>query len=61
MTTEELLDAIEAIRVKNNKAHMDIYRLAFKHAPEEARAIVGQIMEYDRQISDLDLMLVATR
>ena len=32
---------------------MDILRLAFQHAPDEARKLMGRVNEYDQRISDL--------
>ena len=40
MTDFEIIDAIEKVRTKNNINWMNILRLAFKHAPSEARDIV---------------------
>jgi hypothetical protein len=49
----DLIDQIESIRAKNNKNWMDILRLAFKHAPEDAAAIVAEIYKQDQSISEL--------
>ena len=43
MTDFEVIDAIEKVRTKNNINWMNILRLAFKHAPSEARDIVKKI------------------
>jgi len=53
MTDLEIIDAIEKVRSKNNVNWMDILRLAFKHAPEEARALIGKVNECDDEISQL--------
>jgi hypothetical protein len=53
-----IIDQIEAVRRKNNKNWMDLLRLAFKHAPEEAAAIVADIYREDKEISDLAAKLV---
>ena len=53
MTDLEIIDAIEAVRTKNNVNWMDILRLAFKHAPEDARKLMGKVNEYDGRISEL--------
>lgn len=53
MTDLEIIDAVEAVRTKNNKNWMDILRVAFKHAPEEARPILAEINKSDGQISKL--------
>lgn len=49
----KLIDQIEAIRGKNNKNWMDLLRLAFRHAPEDAAAIVADIYRADADISQL--------
>lgn len=53
MTPDEIIDQIEAVRTKNNKNWMDILRLAFRHAPEEASRIVASIYREDSEISAL--------
>ena len=53
MTDLEIIDEIEKIRSKNNVNWMDILRVAFKHAPEEARAIMTKINKDDNRISEL--------
>lgn len=53
MTDLEIIDQIEKIRSKNNINWMNILRLAFKHAPNEARTIVSKINLDDQRISDL--------
>ena len=52
-TDLEIIDEVENIRTKNNVNWMDILRLAFKHAPEDARTLMGRVNEYDGRISDL--------
>ena len=52
-TDFEIIDEVENIRTKNNVNWMDILRLAFKHAPEEARVLMGRVNEYDGRISAL--------
>ncbi|MDB4587516.1 hypothetical protein N9098_00115 [bacterium] len=49
----EIIDAVEEVRSKNNKNWMDILRVAFKHAPEEARPILAEINKSDGKISML--------
>lgn len=49
----DLIDQIEKIRGKNNKNWMDLLRLAFKHAPEEAGQIMAEIYKMDGDISQL--------
>lgn len=53
MTDLQIIDAVEAVRTKNNKNWMDILRVAFKHAPEEARPILAEINKSDSEISRL--------
>jgi hypothetical protein len=53
MTDLEIIDAVEAVRTKNNKNWMDILRVSFKHAPEEARPILAEINKSDGEISRL--------
>lgn len=48
-----VINAIEKIRSKNNKNWMDIMRLAFKFAPKQASSLVKKINEHDKKISDL--------
>jgi len=53
MTDLEIIDAVEEVRTKNNKNWMDVLRIAFKHAPEEARPVLAEINKSDSQISKL--------
>jgi methionyl-tRNA formyltransferase len=53
MTDLEIIDEIEKIRSKNNVNWMDVLRLAFTHAPNEARAIMAKINNDDNRISEL--------
>jgi hypothetical protein len=53
MTDLEIIDEIEKIRSKNNVNWMDILRLAFKHAPDEARLIMSKVNKDDNKISEL--------
>lgn len=48
-----IIDDIEAVRTRNNKNWMDILRLAFRHSPQEAAAILREIYKEDKEISDL--------
>jgi len=52
-TDLEIIDEVEQIRTKNNVNWMDILRLAFKHAPDDARKLMGRVNEYDSRISEL--------
>lgn len=53
MNDLEIIDEVEKVRTKNNKNWMDILRIAFKHAPEEARPILAEINKSDGKISRL--------
>lgn len=53
MTDLEIIDEIEKIRGRNNVNWMDILRLAFKYAPDEAREIMSKINSDDGDISKL--------
>lgn len=50
---EEIIDEIEAIRVKNNKNWMDLLRLAFKSNPVETKEILVDIYKKDESITKL--------
>lgn len=41
------------MRIRNNKNWMDILRLAFKYAPNEAKKIMADIGKYDSEINKL--------
>jgi len=43
---------IEIIRRSNNTLWMNLLRLAFRHAPDDARRIMKEITENDREISE---------
>jgi len=49
----KIIGEIEKIRTKNNVNWMDILRLAFTHAPEEAKKMMKKIDHEDNRISDL--------
>jgi len=49
----KIIDDIEKVRSKNNVNWMDILRLAFIHAPEDAKELMKKIDHEDTQISDL--------
>lgn len=53
MTDLEIIDKIEKIRSNNNINWMNILRLGFKYAPDEARDIVAKINLDDQRISGL--------
>lgn len=48
-----IIDEIEKIRTKNNVNWMDVLRLAFKNAPEEAKKLMKRINAEDNRISEL--------
>ena len=49
----KIIDEIEKVRSRNNVNWMDVLRLAFTHAPEEAKELMKIIDHQDNQISDL--------
>ena len=48
-----IIDQIEKVRSKNNMNWMDLLRLAFIHAPQDAKKLMKKIDVEDNQISDL--------
>ena len=48
-----IIDEIEKIRSKNNKNWMNLMRIAFKYAPQEASKILKKINSADKQISKM--------
>jgi hypothetical protein len=49
----KIIDEIEKVRSKNNMNWMDILRLAFIHAPDEAKKLMKNIDSEDIKISKL--------
>ena len=49
----KIIDKIEKVRTNNNVNWMDILRIAFKHAPEEAKKVMKKINNSDDEIADL--------
>ena len=49
----KIIDEIENVRKENNINWMDILRLAFIHAPDEAKKLVKKINQHDNKISQL--------
>lgn len=49
----KVIDEIEKVRSKNNVNWMDVLRLVFKHAPEDAKKIMKKINTADDKISTL--------
>lgn len=50
---DKIIDKIQKVRKNNNTAWMDLLRLAFKHAPDEAKKIFSQITKNDKKINEL--------
>jgi len=49
----EIIDKIQNIRSKNNVNWMDILRLSFREAPEEARQLMAKVNQHDAEIAAL--------
>ena len=49
----DIIDQISKIREKNNRNWMNILRLAFKYAPEQAKDIMKDIADCDKRINEL--------
>ena len=49
----KIIDEIELVRAQNNVNWMDILRLAFTHAPDEAKELMKKIDTEDNRISEL--------
>jgi len=49
----KIIDEIEKIRTRNNVNWMDVLRLAFTHAPDEAKKIMKKINKEDNRISEI--------
>ena len=49
----KIIDEIEKVRTKNNMNWMDVLRLAFTHAPQEAKKLMKKIDHEDNRISGL--------
>jgi hypothetical protein len=56
---DEFLDEIQAIRAENNKTWMQLVRLAWRVAPEEARKLSQEITENDKRITELSAAMSA--
>jgi len=48
-----ILNEIENVRSDNNKNWMDLIRLAFTRAPEDATIIMNRIGEHDERVAEL--------
>ncbi len=49
----KVIDEVEKVRTKNNVNWMDVLRLAFTHAPDEAKELMKKIDTEDNRISEL--------
>ena len=49
----KIIKEIEKVRAKNNKNWMELYRLAFSKAPNEAVNIIKKILIKDQKITSL--------
>jgi len=49
----KIINQIQKIRSKNNKYWMDVLRLAFKLAPDQASVLMKKINSNDQNISKL--------
>jgi len=49
----KIIDKIEKVRTRNNVNWMDILRLAFTHAPEDAKNLMKKVNTADDEISTL--------
>lgn len=50
---QAIIDEIFIIRVQNNVPWKRLMEIAMKHAPDETRAVLREINENDRKVSDL--------
>jgi len=48
-----IINKIENVRKKNNKNWMDILRIAFSHAPNEAAKVLAEIYKEDKKLNNL--------
>ena len=51
MKKDEIIDEIAKLRSANNTGWMKLVKLAFKHAPQEAKAAMEEVVSYDAQIN----------
>ena len=49
----KVIDEIEKIRTNNNVNWMDVLRLAFIHAPNDAKKLMKRINQEDKKITEL--------
>ena len=48
-----VISKIENVRKKNNKNWMDILRIAFRYAPNEAAKVLAEIYKEDKKVNSL--------
>ena len=48
-----VINKIENVRKKNNKNWMDILRIAFSYAPDEAAKVLAEIYKEDKKLNNL--------
>jgi len=48
-----VISKIENVRKKNNKNWMDILRIAFRYAPNEAAKVLAEIYKEDKKLNNL--------
>jgi len=53
----KIIDEIEDTRARNNVNWMDILRIAFTHAPEDAKEVMRKINAEDSKVAALLLKL----
>ena len=51
MTKDEIIDRIALLRAANNTGWMKLVKLAFEHAPEEAKEAMQEVSGYDAEIN----------
>ena len=52
------INNIEQVRKKNNKNWMDILRIAFRYAPNEAAKVLAEIYKEDNRVNSLVKKLI---
>ena len=55
---DRIINQMSEIRAQNNQNWMDILKLSFKVAPDEAKEIMRRIVDCDEKIKDLSRQLV---
>jgi hypothetical protein len=48
-----VISKIENVRKKNNKNWMDILRIAFRYAPNDAAKVLAEIYKEDKKLNSL--------